>query len=175
MTEKHNMKKESMENHVYLARLYYETGAYRKAYPHMLAAYNLKEEILGVEKARGIAKLTEKLERERINQENLNLRRGRNMLLAAMGFIILVAFTITRLYYQKKRTYRELLKANEEIKEKQRELNEAYRKVEELSRKDPLTNLPNRRDILGKNNAGEDTPRPLWCIICHCHGRYRRL
>lgn len=150
MTEKHNMKKESMENHVYLARLYYETGVYRKAYPHMLAAYNLKEEILGVEKARGIAKLTEKLEREKINQENLNLKRGRNMLLAAMGFIILVAFTITRLYYQKKKTYRKLLNANKEIKEKQRELNEAYRKVEELSRKDPLTNLPNRRDILEK-------------------------
>ncbi|HPT72963.1 MAG TPA: diguanylate cyclase [Candidatus Cloacimonadota bacterium] len=134
-----------------LSSIYLQLGDVDKALEaeqKALMIYHKQPELNGYVDALKINAKLYKSKLQKLEHENWLVRKR---YLSVFGFLILfVSFLFISLYQYKVSANRKLVKANSEIQHKNDELSNAYQILDLVARKDPLTNLSNRRDIIEK-------------------------
>jgi diguanylate cyclase (GGDEF)-like protein len=83
-----------------------------------------------------------------LEHDNMKVRKRYIGIFAIL--LLFITFLFVSMYQMKSIANKKLIIANKEVQNKNEELSNAYQILDLVARKDPLTNLSNRRDILEK-------------------------
>jgi len=171
-----------------LADVYELRGEPGRALAYLRKSTELGEKVLKEEGSRQLQGLQTQYETEKKRQENEMLSRQnkinelaltrqkaiRHSLVLLSVLVVLIAALIFNRYRLKVRAHDELELAHRETQAQKDKLDKANIRLEELSRKDPLTDLSNRRDMMEmfeeEKTRFDRTDRPFALIMADIDG-----
>jgi len=171
-----------------LADVHERRGDHVRALAYLRKASDLNERVLKEEGSRQLQELQTQYETDKKKQENEMLSRQnkinelaltrqkaiRHSLILLSVLVVLIAALILNRYRLKVRAHDELELAHKETQAQKDKLDKANIRLEELSRKDPLTDLSNRRDMMEmfeeEKTRFDRTDRPFALIMADIDG-----